>query len=129
MSRTLSGVVAAINSFRGQMEQIIFDSNNLLRPATLFEDVKVSLFNHANISHPSLEVMCVFCVFFTRCTTFCHSLSFIVVVIPCHSLNHPLPFVVTRCLRCHLLYYSLSLNAPLVYLFINDMSTDPVRIL
>ena len=60
MSRTLSGVVAAINSFRGHMEQIIFDSNYLLRPATFLEDVKGSLFNHSNISHPSLEVVCLF---------------------------------------------------------------------
>ena len=40
------------------MEQIIFDSNYLLRPATFLEDVKGSLFNHSNISHPSLEVLC-----------------------------------------------------------------------
>ena len=60
MSRTLSGVVAAINSFRGHMERIIFDSNYLLTPATFLEDVKDTLFNHSSISHPSLEVMCVF---------------------------------------------------------------------
>ena len=60
MSRTVSGVVAAINSFRGHMEQIIFDSNYLLGRATFLEDVKGSLFNHSNISHPSLEVLCLF---------------------------------------------------------------------
>ena len=77
----------------------------------------------------------------TRCATCCHSLSFIVIC--CHSLSfvvtrytsrcHLLSLVVTRChslyhslsivvIRCH----SLSLNVPLVYLFINDVSTtDP----
>ena len=63
----------------------------------------------------------------TRCTTCCHSLSFIVIC--CHSL----PFVVTRCTtHCHSLSlviircYSLSLDVPLVCLFINDVSsTDP----
>ena len=48
---------------------------------------------------------------------FCHSLSF--VVTRCHSLYHSLSLVVIRC-------HSLSLNVPLVYLFINDVSTtDP----
>ena len=42
------------------MEQIIFDSNYLLRPATFLEDVKGSLFNRYNISQPSLEVVCLF---------------------------------------------------------------------
>ena len=42
------------------MEQIIFDSNYLLRSATFLEDVKGSLFNQYNISHPSLEVVCLF---------------------------------------------------------------------
>ena len=127
MSRTLSRVVAAINSFRGHMEQIIFD-NYLLRPATFLEDVKGSLFNNSNISHPSLEVVCLFyrkycnhpfsevnvsfllvvplfvsrcqslSFVVTRCATCCHSLSFIVIC--CHSLS----FVVTCCTsRCHLL--------------------------
>ena len=42
------------------MEKIIFDSNYLLRPGAFLEDVKGSLFNHDNISHPSLEVVCLF---------------------------------------------------------------------
>ena len=47
--------------------------------------------------------------------TRCHSLSFVVTR---HSLYHSLPFVVTRCnTRCH----SLSLDVPLVSLFINDL--------
>ena len=60
MSRTLSGVVAAIHSFRGYMQRMIFDCSYLLRPATFLEDVKGSLFNHSNISHPSLEVVYLF---------------------------------------------------------------------
>ena len=60
MSRTLSGVVAAIHSFRGYMEQMIFDSSYLLRPANFLEDFKSSLFSHSNISHPSLEVVYLF---------------------------------------------------------------------
>ena len=55
MTRTLTGAVAAINSFRGQMEQIIFDRSYLLRPATFLEDV-----SHSNISHPSLEAVYLF---------------------------------------------------------------------
>ena len=39
---------------------IIFDSDYLLRPATLLEDVEGSLFNHSNISHPSVFVLFVF---------------------------------------------------------------------
>ena len=75
------------------MEQIIFDSNYLLRSGTFLEDVKGSLFNHYNISHPSLEVVCleinvsfllVVPIFVTRCqlllfvVTCCHSISLIV---------------------------------------------------
>ena len=60
MSRRLSGVVAAIHSFSGYMQQMIFDSSYLLRPATFLEDVKGSLFNHSNISHPCLEVVYLF---------------------------------------------------------------------
>ena len=60
MSRTLSGVVAAIHSFRGYMEQMIFDSSYLLRSATFLVDVKGSLFNDSNINHSSLEVVYVF---------------------------------------------------------------------
>ena len=37
MSRTLGGVVAAIHSFRGYMEQMIFGSSHSLRPATFME--------------------------------------------------------------------------------------------
>ena len=136
MSRALSGVVAAINSFRGHMEQRIFDSNYLLRPATFLEDVKGSLFNHSNISHPSLEVVSLFSLkkelqssifevnvsfllvvplFVTRC----QSLSFVVTrcATCCHSLSfiviccHSLSFVVTR---CHSLYHSFSFVVPLV---------------
>ena len=58
MSRTLSGVVATIHSFKGYMEQMIFDSSYLLTPATFLEDVKSILFNHSNI--PSLEVLYLF---------------------------------------------------------------------
>ena len=75
----------------------------------------------------SLIVICCNSLSFvvTRCTTRCHSLSFVVplIVIRCHSLS----FVVTR---CHSLYhslplvvircYSLSRDVPLVCLFIND---------
>ena len=45
----------------------------------------------------------------------CHSLSFVVplFVVRCHSLHHLLSFVVTRC-------HSLSLDVPLVCLFISD---------
>ena len=60
MSRTLTGVVAAIHSFRGYMEQMIFDSSHLLRPASFMEDAKGSLFNHSNIIHPFLEVVHLF---------------------------------------------------------------------
>ena len=65
--------------------------------------------------------------------TLCHSLyhSLSLVVIRCHSLYHSLSFVVTRCTtRCHSLYHSLSLvvircpslslDVPLVCLFINN---------
>ena len=91
------------------------------------------------------------CFFFTRCTTFrhslsvivicCHSLSFVVTRFAtcCHSLSfiviccHSLSFVATRCttfchslslvaIRCH----SLLLDVNVVCLFINDVSaTDP----
>ena len=61
MSRTLSGGVAAINSFRVHSYGADnFDSNYLLRAAIFLEDVKGSLFNYYNISHPSLEVVCLF---------------------------------------------------------------------
>ena len=71
--------------------------------------------------------------------THCHLLSLVVslVVILCHLLQHSLSVVATRCTtRCHLLYHSLSfvvtccttrchslsLDVPLVCLFINDLS-------
>ena len=66
--------------------------------------------------------------FVTCCTTRCHSLSF--VVTRCHSVSlvvircHLLPFVVTRCTTC---YHSLSLDAPLVRLFINDLNNRKKR--
>ena len=94
---------------------------------------KVSLFNHSNCSHPSLEVvvylflslkvwqssiLCsVLCRFhslyhcyhsFLLIAICCHSLSLVVslAVTLCHSLYHSLSFVV---FRCHL----LSLFVPL----------------
>ena len=67
----------------------------------------------------------------------CHSLSLL--VIRCHRLSLVVPLVVIRChllyqllyhwlslvvplvvIRCHSLYHSLSLDVPLVWLFIND---------
>ena len=71
----------------------------------------------------------------TRCTTCCHLLSFVSLslVVPlvvtlcttcCHSLYHLLslfvPLVVTLCTTC---CNSLSLDVPLVCLFINDRSS------
>ena len=87
----------------------------------------VCLFNHSNISHPSLEVVYLFCyrkngnhpffevycAVFIRCTTFCHSLSLIVIC--CHSL----PLVV---IRCHSLYHSLSFVVPLVVIRCHSLS-------
>ena len=54
------------------------------------------------------------------CTTHCHSLyhSSSFVVTRCHSLYHSLSFVVTRCTTRR---YLLSLDVPLVCLFINDL--------
>ena len=89
------------------MEQIIFNSSYLLRPATFLEDLKaVHLFNHSNCSHPTLES-----VFAIERMPMIHSLkctvpfSFVVpfAVTRCHSF----PFAATRC-------QSLSLVAPLV---------------
>ena len=65
----------------------------------------------------------------TRCITCCHSLSLFapLVFTCCHSLSLVVPvvvtrFVVTRCTtRTHSLYYSLSLDVPLVCLFINNL--------
>ena len=50
-----------------------------------------------------------------RCTTRCHSLSF--VVTRCTTRCHSLSLVV---IRCHSLYYSSSLDGPLVCFFINN---------
>ena len=124
------------------MEQIIFESNCLLRPATFLEDLKDSLFFLTTLIaaiHPLKEYICfyhrkdgkhpffeLYCAIFICCTTCCHSLS--LVVICCHSL---LPGV-TRCITgCHLLSpvvpiivihcHSLSLDVTLVCLFINDL--------
>ena len=60
-----NGVIAAIHSFRGEMEQIIFGSSYSLRTATFFEDLSytfdffkvVYLFHHSNCCHLSLEVV------------------------------------------------------------------------
>ena len=105
------------------MEQIIFDSSYLLRPATFLEDLKGSLermavIHFSSVYYPvfiscttcrhslSLIVICCNSLSFVvaRCTTRCHSLS--LVVIRCHSLYHSLSFVVTRC-------HSLSFVVPL----------------
>ena len=70
----------------------------------------------------------------TRCTS-CHSMSSVVTCCHsrCHLLSvvgtccsthcHSLSFVVTRCTtRCHSLYHSLSLDVPLLCLFINNLA-------
>ena len=72
---------------------------------------------------------------FSLAATHCHSLSLFathfhslslfvpLVVIRCHSLYHSLSFVVTRCItRCATRCHSLSLDVPLVCLFISDLS-------
>ena len=130
----LNGVVAAIHSFRVYMEQIIFDSSYLLRPANFLEDLSyafdflraVYLFNHSNCSHPSLEVVYLFLCFIAAihnlkctvsfsfcCITCCHSFSFVaicchffsLVAIRCHSLS----FAVSR---CHSMYSVFFTNDP-----------------
>ena len=57
----------------------------------------------------------VFIRFITRCHLLYHSLLLVVTrcITRCHSLYHLLSFVVTRC-------HSMSLDVPLVCLFIND---------
>ena len=59
----------------------------------------------------------------TCCTTRCHSLSFVVTrcTTRCHSLYHSLSFVVTRCTTRFIRFHSLSLDVPLVCLFINNL--------
>ena len=88
------------------------------------------LFNQSNYSHPSLEVVYLFlsqkewhhpffevyCAVFICFTICCHSLSLIAIC--CHSLPFVVPLVV---ICCHSLYHSLSLDVPLVCLFINDL--------
>ena len=59
----------------------------------------------------SLAVPLVVTRWITRCHSLYHSMS--LVVTRCHSLYHLLSFVVTRC-------HSMSLDVPLVCLFIND---------
>ena len=129
------------------MEQIIFDSSYLLRPATFLEDfsyafhflMAVYLFNHSKCSHPSLEVVYLFLCFMaaihsSKCTVlfsfvvppavicchlFTHRHLFLLVAIRCHSLS----FVVARCTtRCH----SLTLDIRLVCCFINDPKKQSV---
>ena len=94
----------------------------------------------------SLSLLVIGChrlsLFVTRCTTCCHSLSLVSVIVPlvvtrcprCHSLSLVVPLVVTCCTtRSHSLYRSLSfvvtrcttrchssLDVPLVCLFKND---------
>ena len=101
---------------------------------TFLEDLKESLFNHSNCSHPSLEVvvylflslkgrqssilwsvLCRFHWLYHCCHSLsliaicCHSLSLValLLVILCHLLHRSLPLVVTRC-------NSLSLAVPLI---------------
>ena len=68
------------------------------------------------------------CHFLSFDVTGCHSLSLAVplVVIRWHCCTthcHSLSFVVTRCTtRCHSLYHSLSLDVPLICLFINNLA-------
>ena len=120
------------------MEQIIFDSSYLLRPATLLEDVKDSLFNHSNISHPSLK-QCVYFRYIKNCNhslfeinvsfllvvpllslavNYCHLLS--LVVICCHLLYHLLSLAV---IHCHL----LSLVVPVVAICYHLLSLVVIR--
>ena len=118
------------------MEQIIFDSSCLLRPATFLGDLSyafdflwaVYLFNRCNCSHPSLEVVYLFLCFMATIHSLKCTVSFSFVVPPavfavthCHMLLslvviyfHPLPFVVTCC-------HSLSLVVPLVVTLCHSM--------
>ena len=118
-----TGVVAAIHSFRGYIEQTIFDSSYLLRSKLTPLLKNVYLFNHSNCSNPSLEVVVylfwsmkarqssilwsVLCRFHSlyHC---CHSLS--LTAFCCHLLPLVVLLAVTLCAfftRCH----SLSLVA------------------
>ena len=94
------------------------------------EDLKESLFNHSNCSHPSLEVVAylflslkgrqssilwsALCRFHwlyhyshSQSLIACHSLLLfaLLIVTLCHLLHHSLSLVV---IRCHSLYHSLS---------------------
>ena len=86
---------------------------------TFLEDLKESLFNHSNCSHPSLEVVVYLFLSlkgwqssilwselcrFHSLYHYCHSLSLIAIC--SHSLSLVLSLVVTL---CHSLYHSLSL--------------------
>ena len=116
----LNGGVAAIHFFRVYMDQIIFDSSYLLRPANFLEDLSyafgflraVYLFNHhskcSHLSpwisvsvfvfysdHPFFEVYCIAFILLHYLLSLilicCHSLSFLFT--RCHSLS----LVVIRC--------------------------------
>ena len=104
--------VAAIHSFRGHMEQIIFDSSQLLRPATFWKNIRVVLFLTTLITAiTSLEVMYLFLQWIavinylkytvpfpfvlSLAAIRCHSLSF--AVIRCHLLSLVVPLIVTHC--------------------------------
>ena len=111
------------------MEQIIFKAATYYDQLLSWKTLRaVSLFNHSTCSHPSLELVYLFCnskdgnhLFFdvhcvvficctTSCTNRCHSLY--------NSLSFVVPFVVIR-------YHSLSIDVPHVCLFINDC-TQPI---
>ena len=63
----------------------------------------------------SLSPIIIFCYLLSFCYLLYHSLSLVVTccITRCHSLYHSMSFVVTRC-------HSMSLDVPLVCLFIND---------
>ena len=108
---------------------------------TFLEDLKESLFNHPNYSHPFLEVVAYLflslkgrqssillsvlyrfhwlyhcCHSLSLIAICCHSLSLVLLLVVTlyHLLHHSLSLVVIRC-------HSLSLDVPLVSLFINDI--------
>ena len=98
--------IAVIHSFRDYMEQIIFDSTYLLRPATIFEYLycafgfltTANLFNYSNCSHPSLEIIVhLFLCFMAVIHSLKRSVSFsfvvLLAVIHCRSIS----FVFTPC--------------------------------
>ena len=136
-----TGVVAAIHSFRGYIEQTIFDSSYLLRSKLTPLLKNVYLFNHSNCrsmkarqSSILWSVLCHFhslyhCCHLLSLTAFCcHLLSLVVLLaVTLCACFHALSFVVTRChslslvvIRCHLLYYSLSL----VVIYCHSLSLD-----